>query len=73
MPLVGVPENLHNPAPGIRFLRISGQMRMRIAKSRSHPVRSLRLRDRSQEYEDKKELQSDRPDDKAWSYGGLEY
>lgn len=35
MPLVVVPENLHNQTPGIRFLRISGQMRMRIAKSRS--------------------------------------
>jgi hypothetical protein len=61
MPLVVVPENLHNPEPGIRFLRIDGQMRMRIAKSPLLRYAPCVFRGRSQEYEDQKESQSDRP------------
>lgn len=54
MPLLVVPENLHNPEPGIRFLRIDGQMRMRIAKSPLLRYAPCVFRGRSQEYEDQR-------------------
>jgi hypothetical protein len=61
MPLVVVPENLHNPPPGIRFLRISGQMRMRIAKGRSSGTLLASFVVARKSMKDKKESQSDRP------------